>query len=182
MAAAKSTPPAIDDGHRYLSCTAILFASARRGGPLCLGLLLVSFGLGRPLAGGPDFGGDGGEHTVDEPSGFLSRETVRQLDGLGNDRPHRHVGPLEELVGRQPEEAPVDDRHPVQRPADGEAGNQVVDAFPVPVDPNHQVGDERLGLDGQLLEQGGRREVLGVGLVQQGKRPFPRLPPTPDQG
>jgi hypothetical protein len=44
------------------------------------------------------------------------------------------------------------------------------------------VSDELVRLDRQFLKQRGRRQVLGVGLVQQRKGPFPGLAPTPDQG
>ena len=70
---------------------------------------------------------DGGQHAVHEPARLLGRVLGGQLHRLGDHRARRHVRPSDELVRSHPEQRPVDGRHPVDGPADGVGGDQVVD-------------------------------------------------------
>jgi len=57
------------------------------------------------------------------------------------------------------------------------AGDQRVEAVLAVPDAGHLLGREAVGRHGQLGEHGGRRDALGVGLVQQGESPLPGFAP-----
>ena len=80
-----------------------------------------------------------------------------------------HVGPVEQLVGGDAQHGAVDDRHPLQRPAAGVAGDQLVElgrgASPTPS--TSSGGQRRRARTGRPASDLGAGDVLGVGLVQQ---------------
>jgi energy-coupling factor transport system ATP-binding protein len=70
--------------------------------------------------------GDAGEEPVHELPRVVGRVALGELDGLRDDRTRRHVCAVGELVGGDPQERPVDGRHPFDRPALGEPADQAV--------------------------------------------------------
>ena len=127
--------------------------------------------------------GNPAQDPVEEPWRVVRRQRLRELDRL-RDR-HRIVDlvVVEQLVHRDAGQIPVDHRHPLQGPALGVAGQQLVDAHGVAVhalDQLHRVG-QVAGL--RLLEVGhvrgqdrGPRLAPQVSGVEHVEGPFPGLP------
>src|SRR3954451_9591726 len=79
----------------------------------------------------PEVLADAAEHAVDEPSRVVGGVALRQVDRLADGDAEGDLGTPAELEDGDAQEVAVDDRHPVDRPAVGELGDDGVDLVTV---------------------------------------------------
>ena len=89
--------------------------------------------------------GDTIEHAIDEDTGPLSAETLRQLDGLVDDNRPRHVL-FEQFRGSEPEHIAIHSRHSIQSPGATSSADLLVDGVAATHELLHQVVGEGLSL------------------------------------
>src|SRR5262245_46245657 len=103
---------------------------------------------------------DAVEDAVDEAARLTGPELLGDLDGLVDDDLGRGVGAPAELVDREAQDVAVDDRHAVEVPVFGEAGDGLVDAR----SRRHRPAYELVGKLARLAVEGMKApELVGLG-------------------
>src|SRR5688572_363172 len=120
---------------------------------------------------------DAAEHAVDEAAGVVGGIALGQVDRLADGDAEGDVGPPAELIDGDAQEVAVDDRHPVDRPAIGELGDDGVDFVAVVFHAPGQLNGVGGGGDGELEEQVVDRRPAHVELVTQREGPLPGVSP-----
>ena len=112
----------------------------------------------------------------------LRGEAGRQLDGLGQHHACGHVGAGDQLRRAHPQGGPVKRGHPGERPAVGEALQEVVDPGAVLVHGLHERSGEVIRGDRQIGEHLGACEPLGFSLVEKAEGTLTSRSPNGGEG
>src|SRR5579863_3098609 len=118
---------------------------------------------------------DRAQDAVHERTRLLGRVGLRQLDRLVEDDGDGGPPGLEQLGHRHAEDQPVDDRHPVERPADRRLGDQLVGPVAVARRRGDEPGREVVRRHSELRYDLARGLALELGLVEEAEGAFARL-------
>ena len=155
-------------------------ARLRHGAGPRRGTDVTSASTNRPTSGagsaGTDVGGHRGQHTVDEAAAVVGRVLLGQLDGLVDHRGGGHVGAVGQLEGGQPQDRPVERRHPVEScQLRAWASIERVDLVGVGGDAVDQFDGEGVRGERQRRQHDRGVEALDLGLVEEVEGPFAGL-------